>query len=67
MNIKQLIYFKRLPTYHLKHHFRCSISPVLQAAYLGNSQIDNCVKENLVPFCPIALGWCEALDISMGT
>ena len=27
----------------------------------------NCVKENLVPFCPIALGWCEALDISLGT
>lgn len=67
MNIKLLIYFKRLPTYHLKHHLRCSLSPVLEAAYLGNPQIDDCVKEDLVPACPIALGWCEALDITLGT
>lgn len=41
--VKWLIYFKHLP-----RHLRCSVSPVLQAACLANSQIDDCVKGNLV-------------------
>lgn len=55
MNLKLLIFSKGLPTYRLKYDLKCPLPLVLQFPHLGNCQVDECVKENLVPVCPIAL------------
>ena len=66
MNIKLLIFSKSLPIYRLKYQLKCPLPLVLQFPYLGNSQVDECVKENLVPVCPIALSLVSGTGLYLG-